>query len=79
MPIKEEKRDSKVKNLLALEMLKHTLDTGVVADYLLVDSWYAKPEFILKTKEIGIDTVARLSNNPKIWHFKGKYKSLEAL
>ena len=69
----------KGKNVLALEMVKRALDAGIVADYLLVDSWYAKPEFILKAKEIGIDTVARLANNPKLWHFKGKYKSLQAL
>ena len=60
-------------------MVKRALNTGVVADYLLVDNWYAKPEFISKAKEIGIDTVARLPNNPKLWHFKGKYKSLQAL
>jgi SRSO17 transposase len=69
----------KGKNVLALEMIQRALDAGVVADYLLVDSWYAKPEFILKAKEIGIDTVARLPNHPKLWHFKGKYKSLQAL
>ena len=69
----------KGKNTLALEMVERALNAGVVADYLLVDSWYAKPEFISKAKEIGIDTVARLSNNPKLWHFKGKYRSLQAL
>jgi len=69
----------KGKNTLALEMVERALNTGVMADYLLVDSWYAKPEFIIKAKEIGIDTVARLPNNLKLWHFKGKYKSLQAL
>jgi len=53
----------KDKNVLALEMVERAMDAGVVADYLLVDSWYAKPEFILKAKEIGIDTVTRLPNN----------------
>jgi SRSO17 transposase len=67
------------KNVLALEMVERALEAGVVADYLLVDSWYAKPEFLLKAKEIGIDTVARLPNHPKLWHFQGKYKSLQAL
>jgi hypothetical protein len=67
------------KNLLALEMVERALGSGIAADYLLVDSWYAKPEFICKAKAIGIDVVARLPNNPKIWHFKGKHKSLQAL
>ena len=33
------------KNTLAMEMLKRALNSGIVADYLLVDSWYAKPIF----------------------------------
>jgi len=37
---------NKGKNTLAIEMLKRALDQGIVADYLLVDSWYAKPNFI---------------------------------
>ena len=69
----------KGKNLLALEMIERALNAGVVADYLLIDSWYAKPDFIHKAIELGIDTVARLPNNPTIWHFKGKHKSLQAL
>ena len=36
----------KGKNTLAIEMLQRALDNGVEADYLLVDSWYAKPNFI---------------------------------
>lgn len=36
----------KGKNILALEMLERALDNGIDADYLLVDSWYAKPNFI---------------------------------
>ncbi len=32
--------------MLALEMLERALDNGIDADYLLVDSWYAKPNFI---------------------------------
>lgn len=67
------------KNLLALEMVERALGAGVTADYLLVDSWYAKPDFIHQAKETGIDVVARLPNNPRIWHFKGKHKSLQAL
>ena len=32
-------------------------------DYLLVDSWYAKPNFINEVKENGIDVIARLSKS----------------
>lgn len=67
------------KNVLALEMVERALNSGVAADYLLVDSWYAKPDFIHRTCEMGIDVVARLPNNAKIWHFKGKQKTLQSL
>lgn len=60
-------------------MIERALDAGVMADAVLVDSWYAKPDFIHQVKELGLDTVARLPKNPKIWHFEGKHKSLQAL
>ena len=67
------------KSLLALEMIERALDAGVVADSLLIDSWYAKPVFIRHAKELGLEIVARLPNNNRIWHFEGKQKSLQAL
>lgn len=69
----------KGKNTLAMEMLKRALEQGIHTDYLLVDSWYAKPNFIKDVKEEGIDTIARIANNNKIWHFKGKYKTLNSM
>jgi len=60
-------------------MVERALHSGITADYLLVDSWYAKPNFICQAKEMGIDMIARLPNNPKIWHFKGKYKTLQGM
>lgn len=67
------------KNEIALDMVERALNLGVDADYLLVDSWYAKPNFLSEAKEIGIDTVARLANNRLIWNFQGKYKTLNAI
>ncbi len=69
----------KGKNTLAIEMLERALDNGIEADYLLVDSWYAKPNFIKQSDELGIDVIARLPNNKLIWNFKGKYKTLNAI
>lgn len=67
------------KNSIAIDMVERALNQGVDADYLLVDSWYAKPQFFQSVKELGIDTVARLPNNPRIWNFKGKAKTFDAL
>ena len=67
------------KNILALDMLQRVLKSGIYADYLLVDSWYAKPNFINEVKENGIDVIARLSKSNRIWQFTGKYNTLESL
>ncbi len=69
----------KGKNTLAMEMLKRALKQGISADYLLVDSWYAKPNFIKEARDEGIDVIARIANNNKIWNFKGKYKTLNSM
>ncbi|WP_268245940.1 transposase [Candidatus Sulfurimonas baltica] len=70
---------TKGKNILAIEMLQRALDNGVDADYLLVDSWYAKPNFIHQANELGMPVIARLPNNKLIWNFKGKHKTMNAI
>ena len=70
---------TKGKNILAIEMLERALDGGVEADYLLVDSWYAKPNFIKQANDLGMPIIARLPNNKLIWNFKGKHITLNAI
>jgi len=70
---------TKGKNILAIEMLQRALDNGIEADYLLVDSWYAKPNFIEQANELGMPVIARLPNNKLIWNFKGKHKTMNAI
>lgn len=64
---------------LALSMVKRVLKQGVVADCLLMDSWYAKPGFLKNILSEGLPVIARLPLNDKIWHFKGKQKTLERI
>ena len=67
------------KNIQAINMLKRALSSGIYADYLLVDSWYAKPNFIKEVRDNGLETIARVAKSNRIWQFSGKYKTLEAL
>ncbi len=69
----------KGKNILAIEMLERALEQGIDADYLLIDSWYAKPNFIHQANELGMPVIARLPNNKLIWNFKGKHKTINAM
>jgi hypothetical protein len=70
---------TKGKNTLAIEMLQRALDAGVDADYLLIDSWYAKPNFIKEANNLGMPIITRLPNNKLIWNFKGKHKTLNSI
>ena len=67
------------KSKLATDMLKRALDSGIQADYLLVDSWYSKPVFIQEMNTLGLRVITRIANNNKIWNFTGKEKTLNAL
>jgi SRSO17 transposase len=67
------------KNIMALDMVKRALNQGIDADYLLVDSWYAKPNFIYQSNELGMPVIARIANNIRIWNFKGEHKTLDLL
>lgn len=67
------------KNIMALDMVKRALNYGVQSDYLLVDSWYAKPDFIGQAGALGMPVIARIANNVRIWNFKGEHKTLDML
>lgn len=64
---------------MAPDMVKRALNQGVEADYLLVDSWYAKPDFIHQVGELGMPLITRIANNVRIWNFKGEHKTLDSL
>jgi len=67
------------KSKLAMDMVKRAIDSGIQADYLLVDSWYSKPVFIKEMNTLGLRVITRIANNNKIWNFIGKEKTLNAL
>ena len=61
---------------IALSMVKRALKAGIKADYLLVDSWYSKPVFIGKIRKMDLNLIARIANNPQIWNFDNRHKTL---
>ena len=56
------------KNIQAINMLKRALSSGIYADYLLVDSWYAKPNFIKEVRDNGLDTIAGVAKSNRIYN-----------
>lgn len=73
---KRKQEGLQTKLAIAAAMVKRALKAGVRADYLLVDSWYAKPKFIKEIKALNLDVIARMANNPRIWQFANRYKTL---
>jgi len=69
----------KGKSQIAIDMVKRAVNSGIYADYLLVDSWYSKPIFIKEMNDLGLKIISRIANNNKIWNFIGKEKTLEAI
>lgn len=67
------------KSQIAIDMVTRALKSGVYADYLLVDSWYSKPIFLKKMNDLGLKVISRIANNNKIWNFKDKEKTLNAM
>ena len=66
----------KGKSQIAIDMVKRAINSGIYADYLLVDSWYSKPSFIKEMNELGLKVITRVANNNKIWNFIGERKKL---
>ena len=67
------------KSQIAIDMVKRAVNSGIYADYLLVDSWYSKPVFLKEMNALGLKVISRMTNNNKIWNFIGKEKTLEAI
>jgi len=67
------------KSQIALDMVQRAINSGIYADYLLVDSWYSKPIFIKEVRGIGLELISRLANNDKIWNFIGSQRTIEAV
>jgi IS4 transposase len=67
------------KSKIAIDMVKRAVNSGIQADYLLVDSWYSKPMFLQEMNDLGLRVISRIANNNKIWNFAGKEKTLNAI
>jgi len=69
----------KGKSQIAIDMVKRAVNSGIYADYLLVDSWYSKPSFIKEMNELGLKVITRVANNNKIWNFIDEKKTLNGI
>ncbi len=69
----------KGKSKIAIEMITRAINSGIYADYLLIDSWYSKPVFIKEMNNLGLKVISRVANSNTIWNFIGDRKTLTGL
>lgn len=68
------------KPALALQMLKDIKGTPKQTQYVLFDSWFSSPSFMLSVKGEGYDVVARLKNHENYRYlYKGEKLSLSQI
>jgi hypothetical protein len=65
----------------ALNMLSKAYQTGITAGYVVFDTWFAKPAFLLSVFKIGYNSVCNIPKGDKFWQviYHGKKHLLSDL
>ena len=63
----------------AIAMIKDALNAGVVADYILMDTWFTNEPFIKRLLDEGLDTIGMLKDNKQMYHYGKKLVNLKNL
>ena len=51
-----------------IELLKKALNAGFSADYVLFDTWFSSPAQLVAVKELGLDSIAMIKKNPRVYY-----------
>ena len=60
----------------ALVMIREALDAGILADYVLMDTWFTNEPFIKRLRDEGLDVIGMLKDNHQLYHYRGKFMNL---
>ena len=61
-------------------LIKQALQTGIFADYVLMDTWFTEEPLIKEIKELGLDVIGMVKRTSKRkYKFKGKHYTLHQL
>lgn len=63
----------------AIAMIKEALDAGIVADYILMDSWFTNEPFVNSLLEVGLDTIGMLKDTKQRYYYGEKLVDLRNL
>ena len=63
----------------AIAMIREALNAGIVADYVLMDTWFTNEPFIKRLLAEGLDTIGMLKDNKQMYHYGRKLVNLKCL
>ena len=63
----------------AIRLIKNALDTGIVADYVLMDTWFTTEPLIQSILEFGLDVIGMVKQLNQRYYFNGKAYTLSGL
>jgi len=63
----------------AIAMVEEALNNGIIADYILMDTWFTNEPFISRLLAQGLDTIGMLKDNKQMYHYGKKLVNLKQL
>lgn len=64
---------------VAVNLIKQSQNTGISADYVLMDSWFTTEPFIKEIKDIGLDVIGMVKPLRQRYQYKGQLLDLHKL
>lgn len=63
----------------AVEMIKNALNMGMLADYILMDSWFTNEPMLQSLLDLGLDTIGMVKQMKQTYLYNGKFYTLNRL
>lgn len=74
------RKDSMLSKLeAAIKLIRDALDTGIAADYVLMDTWFTTEPMIASVLELGLDVIGMVKQLKRQYYFNGKAYTLQEL
>jgi hypothetical protein len=67
------------KTLVAINLIKQSLNAGICADYVLMDSWFTTEPFIQEVTALGLDVIGMVKALKQRYWYNGKQLNLRKL
>lgn len=76
---KARKESMLAKTEAAVLLIKNALDAGMLADYVLMDTWFTTEPMIRKILELGLDVIGMVKQLKQRYYFNGRLYTLPEL